>query len=171
MYININSITLGGINMLDVVWGYILVFLLAAVPFFESAVVTPVAILAGLSAIPVFILAIGGNLITVYIVIVFIEKVKRWRKKEDDGKRTGRAKKIWDKYGLPGLTLLGPFFVGSHLTAFLALLFGGTKKQVSIWITISIAAWSLLLGLLVYFGIDWFNVENKFLENIFNQAQ
>ena len=72
--------------MLDVVWGYILVFLLAAVPFFESAVVTPVAILAGLSAIPVFILAIGGNLITVYIVIVFIEKVKRWRKKEDDGK-------------------------------------------------------------------------------------
>ncbi|SER74189.1 Putative small multi-drug export protein [Gracilibacillus ureilyticus] len=156
--------------MLDLVWAYVLVFVLSAVPFFEAIIITPVAIIAGIPAIPVFILAIVGNLLTVYLIILFIEKVRSWRKKKgDNGKRSGRAKQLWNKYGLPGLSLLGPFFVGSHLTAFLSLIFGGTKKRVTLWLTISVTGWSLVFGILAYFGIDWLNVDNQFLEGIFKQ--
>ncbi|MFC4403993.1 small multi-drug export protein [Gracilibacillus xinjiangensis] len=156
--------------MLELLWAYVLVFILSAVPFFEAIIITPLAIVAGLSPVPVFILAVVGNLLTVYAVIVFIEKIRSWRKEKDgEGKRASRAKQLWTKYGLPGLSLLGPFFVGSHLTAFLSLIFGGTKKRVTMWMTISISAWSLVLGILAYFGIDWFNMDNKFLEQIFNQ--
>ena len=160
----------------DVIWAYVLVFLLAAVPFVEAIALTPIAIVGGLHVIPVFLLAILGNLVTVYFVIIFIDKIKQWRKKRkgeqnEDGKRSARAQKLWKKYGLPGLALIGPFFVGSHLTAFSSLLFGGTKKTVTMWMTISIVGWSLAFALIAFFGIDFLNVENKFLEQFFATKQ
>ncbi|WP_240335342.1 small multi-drug export protein [Paraliobacillus sediminis] len=149
---------------------YILVFLLAAMPFVEAIILTPIATYAGLAFIPVLLLAILGNLLTVYIVIIFVDKIKAWREKNGkyDNKRSIRARKLWKKYGPPGLALLGPFFVGSHLSAFLSLAFGGSKKQVTIWITISVTAWSTFFGLLAYFGIDWLNIDNQFIEQIFD---
>ncbi|KAB8134750.1 small multi-drug export protein [Gracilibacillus oryzae] len=159
--------------MLEIIWAYVLVFILAAIPLFEAVYITPIAIVAGLSAIPVFVLAVLGNLLTVYPIIFFIEKIREWRKKrgKGDGKRSVRAKEVWNKYGLPGLSLFGPFIIGSHLTAFLSLLFGGQKKRVFVWMTISITGWSFVLGILAYFGVDWLNIENDFIEQIFNDAQ
>lgn len=156
---------------IDIIWAYILVFLLAAVPFFEAAIITPVAVVAGLSPVPVILLAIIGNLLTVYIVILFIDKVKRWFQKDKDEskskKRAERARKIFSKYGVAGLSLIGPFFIGSHLSAFLALLFGGTKKSVTVWMTISITAWCVGLAVLAHYGITFFKVEGSLIERIF----
>ncbi|MGN8647245.1 small multi-drug export protein [Gracilibacillus sp. HCP3S3_G5_1] len=161
-------------EFMEFIWAYILVFLLAALPFVEAIFLTPIAVVAGLSIVPTFILAVLGNLLTVYFVIVFINKIKQWRKKKNEeagksGKRTARAEQLWKKYGLPGLTLIGPFLIGSHLSAFLSLVFGGTKKQVTIWITISVVGWSLLLGILAALGFEFMNVENPFIEQFFEE--
>ncbi|SER01980.1 small multi-drug export protein [Piscibacillus halophilus] len=155
----------------ELLFVYAMVFVLSAIPFIEALFLTPIAILGGLSFWPVLILAIAGNLLTVYLVIIFIDYIKAWRKKrgKENNKRSSRAKNLWSKYGLPGLALLGPFLVGSHLTAFLSLVFGGTKKRVFYWMTISIAGWSLVLGILAVFGIDWFNFDNPFIEDFFNR--
>lgn len=173
-----NTITLRvfGVKVMnfDLVWGYILVFLLAAVPFIESAILTPVAIIAGLSTVPVILLAIGGNLLTVYIVILFVDKARRWYQKDKEGekskKRTQRAKKVWDKYGVAGLALIGPFFIGSHLSAFLSLVFGGTKKKVFVWMTSSIVLWSVGLAILAQFGVTLLNIEHTFLDRFFQTS-
>lgn len=156
-------------------WLYALVFLLAAVPLVESAVLTPIAIVAGLSWLPVILLAIAGNLLTVYLVIVFIEQIRSWRarkkgeKGEQTGKKTARAQRIWQRYGLPGMALIGPLIIGSHLTAFLSLIFGASKQSVTLWMTISIVGWSVLLGGLAMFGIDFLNMEDSYLERFFEQ--
>jgi len=40
---------------------------------------------------------------------------------------------------LPGLALLGPLVIGSHLAAFIGVLFGATKRATLFWMTISLA--------------------------------
>ncbi|WP_139367675.1 small multi-drug export protein [Bacillus sp. FJAT-44921] len=152
---------------MNTLWAYVLVLILAAVPFFEAYSVIPLAMIAGLSTVPAIILALIGNIVTVLIVIVFVDKIKAWRqkrKKEEEkepGKRAVRAKNLWNKYGLPGLALIGPLIVGSHLTAFMSLTFGGAKRKTAYWMTISISFWSLLFAILFYFGIDFLGLGER----------
>lgn len=141
---------------------YILVFLGAAFPWLEIALVIPLGIIGGLSPVWVMLLAFTGNILTVLVVIIGFEKVKKWidsRKSRDgkeESKRTERGKRIWNKYGMPGVALLGPVLIGTHIAAFIGLLFGANKKNATIWMTISIALWTLIFGIATVMGFDLF---------------
>jgi len=141
---------------------YFLVFLGAAIPWLEIALVIPLGIISGLSPFWVMLLAFVGNMLTVLILIIAFQKVQAWlesRKKEDgkgDSKRTERGKRIWNKYGMPGLALLGPIVIGTHIAAFIGLLFGASKVNTTIWMTISIALWTLVFGIATAMGFDLF---------------
>ncbi len=140
---------------------YFLVFLGAAIPWLEIALVIPLGIISGLSPVWVIITAIIGNLLTVLLVIIGFEKVKEWmesrnRKKESRIKRTERGKRIWNKYGMPGVALLGPVLIGTHIAAFIGLLFGANKTNATVWMTISIVLWSLVFGIATALGFDLF---------------
>lgn len=141
---------------------YFLVFLGAAIPWLEIALVIPLGIISGLSPIGVMLLAFTGNMLTVLLLIIGFQKVRDWiasRRKKDgkeDSKRTERGKRIWNKYGMPGLALLGPFLIGTHIAAFIGLLFGASKVNTTIWMTISIALWTLILGIATAMGFNFF---------------
>lgn len=144
---------------MNIFWTYVIVFLLAATPLFEVVVVIPVAVVAGLHAFPVALLALLGNIATVLLVILMVDKIQSWlqRRKEAKGEphpslRQGRAKRIWNRYGLPGLAILGPLIVGSHLTVLMGLSFGGTKKQMTAWILASLTLWTLIVTLASHYG-------------------
>ncbi|GIQ68742.1 DNA-binding protein [Xylanibacillus composti] len=141
---------------------YLAVFLLAATPFLEVVGVIPIGVAAGLPALNVTIVALLGNLATIWLLILLIDKFKQWRARRQaskgqaaEGKRHKRAAQIWKKYGLPGLAIISPFLIGSHLGAMLAMSFGGTKRLVGIWMTASIVAWSILAGIFSHYGVDW----------------
>lgn len=169
-------------SLIELLWAYVLVFVFAATPFFEVVIVIPIAILAGLPIIPVTIVALLGNLITVYLVIMFVQAIKNWRNRrkskstegaeDKPSKRKERAKKIWNKYGLPGLAIIGPFFVGSHLTAFMSITLGGSKKATAVWMTISLLFWTIAMAAFTYFGIDLLNInpEESWLYDLFNRS-
>lgn len=156
------------------IWTYLIIFLLAAIPFFEVALIVPVAIIGGVPTIPTIIIAFLGNFLTLALLIVFIDNVRNWRKKkaennEKSEKKNKRAKAIWDKYGLPGFAFIGPFFLGSHLTALLAVTFGGTRGKTLMLMTASIAFWAILLGALAHYGFTFFiqgEGETGFIEKI-----
>lgn len=141
---------------------YWLVFLGAAIPALELALVVPLGIIRGLSPIWVMILAFIGNMTTVLIVIYAFKRVQLWmeKRREKNGKaaskRTERGKRIWNKYGMPGLALCGPILIGTHIAAFIGLLFGATKMNAVVWMTISIALWTLVFGLVTAAGFDFF---------------
>lgn len=141
---------------------YFLVFIGAAIPWLEIALVIPLGIISGLSPFWVMILAFVGNMLTVLIVIIAFQKVKEWvavRKQKDgkgESKRTERGKRIWNKYGMPGLALLGPVLIGTHIAAFIGLLFGASKVNTTIWMTISIGLWTLIFGIATVMGFDLF---------------
>ncbi len=141
---------------------YLVVFVLAATPFFEVVGVIPIGVAAGLSSIPVTLISCLGNLLTIWLLIVLIDRIKQWMQKrkekqgkESSGKRQQRAAKIWQRYGLPGLALIFPILIGSHLGAILAMGFGAGKKQVTIWMTASIVVWAIAAGVISHYGIDY----------------
>jgi uncharacterized membrane protein len=141
---------------------YFLVFLGAAIPWLEIALVIPLGIISGLSPIWVILTAFIGNMLTVLVVIIGFQKVKDWMESRNrkngkaESKRTERGKRIWNKYGMPGVALLGPILIGTHIAAFIGLLFGEKKTNATVWMTISIALWSLVFGIATALGFDLF---------------
>lgn len=158
---------------MKLLWAYILVFILAAVPFFEAYGVIPLASIAGLSVVPVIILGLVGNILTVLLVILFMNQIKNWRKKrknnndQEESKRSLRAQNLWRKYGLPGLAMLGPLLVGSHLTALASMSFGGTKRTTLLWMSASITTWSIVFTVLIFLGVDFLGLEDRSVINYF----
>lgn len=140
-------------------WEYIVIFILAAVPWVEILIIIPIGIINGLNPFLVGLLSFLGNLSTVYLLIFFFEKYEQWRakkKKKKEKKRTKRAVEIWNKYGLPGLSLAGPFLTGAHLAVVIAISLGAKKKATFVWTTISLALWTILLTISSYYGVDLF---------------
>lgn len=160
------------------IWTYFIIFILAAIPFFEVAMIVPIAIIGGVPAIPVIVIAFLGNLLTLFLLIVFADSIRNWRRKKkgnqekSESKSHQRAKNIWNKYGLPGLAFIGPFFIGSHLTALLAVSFGGTRSKTLALMTASIAFWAILLGGAAYLGFDFLAKDEDdfgFITRLLNQ--
>ncbi|GAB6880576.1 hypothetical protein JCM17823_28500 [Halorubrum gandharaense] len=154
---------------------YLLVFLFAAFPWVEILAVIPITIGLGLSPVLVGTVAFAGNVGSVYVLLVFHRRIARWRarrRSDDDapadgapddasadapdespaGESRGSEKRryrwahdVWDRYGLPGLTLAAPVLTGVHIAALIALAAGSTRRAVAVWMTVSIALWSVAL--------------------------
>lgn len=143
-------------------WEYFLVFLGAAIPWLEMALVIPLGIVSGLNPLWVVIIGFIGNMLTVIALIIGYDKFKTWLVKRNEGKekkeskRSDRAKQIWNKYGLPGMLLLGSVLIGTHIAAFIGMTLGATKRQTALWSTISIAAWAITFGILTSMGYTFF---------------
>ncbi|MEK4566312.1 small multi-drug export protein [Alkalihalobacillus sp. FSL R5-0424] len=139
---------------------YLIVFLLAATPFFEAPAIIPVGYVAGLDPYLTSIIAFIGNILTVLLVIVFVEAIQGWREKRrikkskpEKTKKSERAQRVFNKYGLPGLCLIGPT-VGSHLTAIIAMSLSGSKIKTAIWMTISLVVWCVGMALFTHYGFS-----------------
>ncbi|MBF6633462.1 small multi-drug export protein [Planococcus sp. APC 3900] len=147
------------------IYEYFLVFLGAAIPWFEIALVIPLGIIWGLSPFWVMVLAFVGNMVTVLALIIGFDRFQIWYNKRQEAKgkavskKNERAKRIWNKYGLPGLAMLGPILIGTHIAAFIGMTLGATKKNTTLWLTISIGVWTLAFGVLTALGFDFFTRE------------
>src|SRR5690606_35175388 len=112
-------------------------------------------------------------------VILLIDRIKDWRRgrkgaseNEKTSKRSLRAQKLLQKYGLPGLALIGPMLVGSHLTAFMSVILGGSKKSTANWMILSLVIWSVITAIFAHVGFDYLygrTGQEGFLFNLFNQ--
>ncbi|MDQ0185847.1 small multi-drug export protein [Cytobacillus sp. FSL R5-0569] len=135
------------------------IFVLSFIPFFESYGAIPFGLLLGFPSIPVIIVAIAGNWVSVMAFIWIINalrtKVIKGKKKEKEpSKRMLKAKKYFDKYGVPGVSLAGIVW-GFHISAAIALAAGSNKGNVSLWNTIAIIVWALAIGILLMSGISF----------------
>lgn len=140
---------------------YALIFLGAAIPWLEVLVVVPLGIIWGLSPILVMIVGFVGNMITVIPVILMFDKLKGWftrrrKKKEQSSNRSAKAAGLFQKYGVIGSALLGPILTGTHIAAFIGMSMGATKKGMINWMSISIAAWVLVVGIMTVLGSSFF---------------
>lgn len=128
---------------------YALVFLFAAIPVVEILVVVPIAIGLGLNPVTTAVVAFAGNVGSVYALILGYRRLLEWwqSRTESDGPsdRYARARRLWDRYGLPGVSLAGPVMTGVHVAALVALLAGSRGRLVAAWMTAGIAVWTVVL--------------------------
>ncbi|WP_026584352.1 small multi-drug export protein [Bacillus sp. J33] len=143
------------------IWEYILVFILAAIPWIEIAAVIPLAIIKGLNPFLVALLSFAGNFLTVFLLIILFERFREWRRKkkgteEKESGRSKRGKKIWNRYGLPGLALAGPILIGTHIAAAIGMGLGAKKQWTTLWMTISLLLWSGIFAVAAHYGFEFF---------------
>lgn len=135
---------------------YALVFVLAAIPLLEVLVVIPIGVAVGLDPVAVAVVAFAGNALGVYAVIAGSDRLRRWRATPDpetESKRRRRAKRVWRRYGLPGLAVLGPIATGVHLAAAIAVGLGARRSATVVWMTLGIAVWTVLITAATVAGV------------------
>lgn len=143
-------------------WAYALVFVAAAVPVVEVLVVIPAGIVAGLAPIPVLVLALAGNLSTVALVIVAGDRMAAWWRDRRPAavrsadRRAVRARRLAQRWGVPGLGLLGPLTTGSHVAAVAALATGAGQRRVLVWMTIGLVTWGVAVAAATTLGVERF---------------
>ncbi len=139
--------------MTDLLWQYALVFLAAATPWLEIMIVIPVAVGMGLSPVPVTIVSFVGNALPVFGIITLF---RRWEQRRGPVRRRWgpRSQRVWDRYGLPGVALAGPVLTGIHLAAVMALALRADRRLTALWMTLSLAFWSLVTVLVTAAGFE-----------------
>lgn len=152
---------------------YVVVFIVSAVPFFEAFTAVPLGVLGGMNVVMTTIVGLASNILALVVVILAMARIKEWylKRRERRGKgksrRSARAEHIYNKYGLIGLAFIGPFFIGTMFTALIAVILGGKKSLTLLWLILSCAFWTVLVSVLIYYGVDFLGLEQfQFLQDI-----
>lgn len=141
--------------------GYLVVFFLAAVPWIEVFFVVPAAVGLGMNPVFVAVLAFLGNVFPVFVIIAARGRLGDWWKRRrgerESSRRTKRARRLFDRYGTPGLGLSAPMTTGVHLGAVVAVLLGAHNRSVAVWMTVGVALWTAVftVGSVVGFSFLW----------------
>ncbi|GAA1577401.1 small multi-drug export protein [Leucobacter aridicollis] len=136
------------------------VLLIAAIPFVESYFGSAVGVLVGINPVIAVVAAVIGNVISMLIFVLTAHGV---RAKATQGKeaaqltpRRAKLKERFDRYGVPGVSLLGQLFLPSQITSAAMVSFGAPKNQVILWQIISIILWGVIFGVLATLGVSVF---------------
>ncbi|TQO19155.1 hypothetical protein FB472_0694 [Rhodoglobus vestalii] len=132
------------------------VILASAIPFIESYFGSIIGILAGINPVIAILAAIIGNTLSMIIVVLSAHHVRASVTKRQNPKpptqRKERLRKQFDKYGVPGVSLLGQTILPSQITAAAMVSFGASKNSVILWQIISITLWGIAFGALAALG-------------------
>ncbi len=63
--------------------------------------------------------------------------------------RVAKFQRAFERYGLPGVSLLGPLLLPTHFTATMLAAVGVTKGRILIWQAVAIVAWTTAITLLL----------------------
>lgn len=140
-------------------WGYVGVLVAAAIPWFELFAIPP-AIALGMQPVMVGVVAGVGNGVVTVATVLGWERLADWRERRSGrpfgsgSRRSERAHRVFERYGVPGLALQGPMLTGIYLAAIIALGLGAPRRQVLAWSLASVVFWSIVLVVLTVVGVE-----------------
>lgn len=150
----------------------LIVALAGAVPFIEGEGAATIGILGGIHPVVAAVAAIIGNFVCVALLVLVSAKarsavVNRRSQKlvaaggadvggiqieeGDSPRRTARKQKFLgalDRYGVPGVSLLGPLLLPTQFTATMLAAIGVGKGRILFWQGLAIVGWTTVLALL-----------------------
>lgn len=151
------------------------VFLGGAFPWLEAIIVIPAGILAGLAVVPVVLAGVAGNLLTVWLAAVYGERLRTWwlarrqaARHADGGedredvtrraRRRQRIERVMNRWGMPGLAILGPLGLGTQLSAVAAVAVGVGARSAFLWVGAGTVGWSLAAAGLTVTGTSFLGI-------------
>ncbi|GIN93876.1 hypothetical protein J22TS1_49270 [Siminovitchia terrae] len=152
------------VEEINVIYQYIAVFIIGFVPFLEAFVAVPIGILLDLPFILVVLVGATANWLSVMVLIVFSSFTRSLfseREKNNSDhfiiRRFQKTKAYFNKYGVPGIALLGPIIGTNHIGALVCIIAKANKKNIILWQTVSIVIWAIGTGVLLIYGVDIYN--------------
>lgn len=150
--------------MIDVLWQYTLIFIMAATPWFEILLVIPIGVGMGLEPLLVALVSFTGNFLPILLIVwllnwfqttAYYARYKKRREEKLNAKNTpSRGQRVFQKYGLPGLAILGPLVTGIHLATVMALSLKAGKLSTTMWMGVSLIIWTLGLTVASVYALD-----------------
>lgn len=136
------------------------VMALGAIPFIESYGAPVLAMLSGIPWWIAYICGVVGNAIAVAALTYGAGGIRSATTKNSEPKeysprqqeRRAKIQRNFEKFGVPGVSLLGPLALPSQITAPLMVSFGAKKNSVLLWMMISIVLWGVF-AIAVGFGL------------------
>ncbi len=127
--------------------------LVGAIPFIESYFGSLVGVLLGINPFLVVPAVIIGNILCTFLLISIASRVRtaatRNRKAkpaEEPSKRRQKVAKYMGRFGVPGVSLLGPFVLASQIVGPALIALGANRRSVYFWTGTSITLWGVLSG-------------------------
>ncbi|OLT16841.1 hypothetical protein BJF80_05960 [Serinicoccus sp. CUA-874] len=128
-----------------------------AIPFVESYLGSVIGVVAGLNPVVAVLAAVVGNIVTMTLVVLSADSLRRRRGTEAPEQmslRKQRLRRLFDRFGVPGVSLLGQTVLPSQITSGALVAFGANTRGVIVWQVVSIILWGVLFGVLATLGVD-----------------
>jgi hypothetical protein len=157
----------------------LIVAMAGAIPFVEGEGGVAIGIVGGIHPVVAAIAAMAGNFLVVAVLVLLSSGardvvVTRHREKvlardgapalagstlevppgarTDDSRSAARRAKFqrsYERYGVPGVSLLGPLLLPTHFTATMLAASGVGKSRILIWQAVAIIAWTTLTAVVI----------------------
>ncbi|MFD5224303.1 hypothetical protein ACFWHT_01640 [Microbacterium sp. NPDC058342] len=137
------------------------VMLAAAIPFIESYFGTLIGIIAGVPLPITLLAAVLGNTASM-LAFVFAASAARAKvlarraageAPAEPSPRREKVKRMFDRFGVPGVSLLGQTVLPSQITSGMMVSFGASRNAVILWQIISIIVWAIIFALIGMGGV------------------
>lgn len=135
---------------------WLAIIAIAAIPFVESYGGAAIGVIAGIPPVVAIAAAVIGNVISMLAFVLSTHGIRGKVKKSDQELSPKRQKlrRMFDRFGVPGVSLLGQLVLPSQITSAAMVSFGASKNAVIFWQIISIIIWGLVFGVLAALGIS-----------------
>ncbi|MET4541626.1 hypothetical protein ABIE37_003424 [Arthrobacter bambusae] len=134
------------------------VVLIAAIPFVDSYFGAVVGVLTGLHPAVAIAAAVVGNVISLLIFVFAAHRVRTTvaanRPSKEVTPRRAKLRAAFDKFGVAGVSLIGPTILPSQITSVAMISFGASRNAVILWQIISIIVWGTAFGVLATLGVS-----------------
>ncbi|NQD86269.1 hypothetical protein HP499_00370 [Paenarthrobacter sp. CM16] len=134
------------------------VMLIAGIPFVDSYFGAVVGVLSGLPPVVAIAAAVVGNVLSLLIFVFAAHsvraKVAAGRPSKEITPRRAKLRATFDKFGVAGVSLIGPTILPSQITSVAMISFGASRNAVILWQIISILIWGTAFGVLATLGIS-----------------
>jgi hypothetical protein len=152
----------------------LIIALAGAVPFIEGEGAAAIGIIGGIHPAVAAVSAMVGNFVCVALLVLLgagarqavtnrvaardrvgagaIEGVGPDAPRADPGRTSSRADKFrraFERYGVPGVSLLGPLLLPTQFTATMLAASGVGKARILVWQAAAIVLWTTLVTLLI----------------------
>lgn len=133
----------------DPVFQWVAVGIVSMIPFVESYFGALIGVVVGIPPFVAIAAAVIGNWISMFVVVMFGEKLFGAFKKKDAAPSPRKEKflKYFNRFGVAGVSLLGQTVLPSQITSFGMIGLGAKRSAIIFWQTISIILWGTIFGL------------------------
>ena len=127
---------------------------------FEIYAAIPAGFAFKLNPISIFLYSVLGGLIGVFVAAYLGDIIKKWiitfkkNKVEKVAKEPGFVLKIWQKYGVIGLGLLGTMTVGAPISIGIGVGFNVPTNKMVFWCSLGVILRCALFTAIGHFGLQ-----------------